>query len=241
MFKFENTKCLLLDLDNTLVRISPLISPYFIWRLSKIYKNYCSTFKILRGLYLAKKNNNNNFNNYKKLISSFAQGSGLKFDQCLDIYERSLPIILSSLRPFFKPIKAARSFVSQLESNITLVLATNSLWPEYFAHMRLEWALLDFQSFSFITHAHNMKSCKPHINYYQEIIKFLVKQKISRDSCLYIGDNYIKDSPATKAGITTIILSKNRGLKLIKPASISCAALYEADYKTIGILFGISI
>ena len=241
MFKLGDIKYIIWDLDNTLVKCSPLVSPYFIWLMCETFKKYGSPIKVIQGLHRAKKimySAHESGDNYYKIINNFALGSGLDFSQCLEQFEYSMPRILGSLKPFFKPIGAAKSLVEKLESQIIFILATNSLWPEYFAKLRLQWALLDPRRFAFITHAHNMKYCKPQVEYYQEIIN---KQEIIRDTCLYIGDNYIKDAPATKAGLTTVILSKREGLRLIKPAGLSCAALYEGNYKSIGGLFGIEI
>ena len=244
MFKFENIKCLFFDLDNTLVRCSPLVSAYFIWRLCESYKKSCSPREIIKGLYNAKKNmrfkSSATCDNYQRLIQNFADGSGLKYSRCLEIYERSMPDILHSLKPFFKPIAAAKNLIEQLESRFILVLATNALWPEYFAILRLRWALIDSTRFLFMSHAKNMKHCKPHVEYYKEIINSC-NNKISPETCLYIGDNYTKDAPATKAGLTTIILSSRAGLRNIRPASLEHAALYEADYKSIAEIFGINL
>ena len=111
---------------------------------------------------------------------------------------------------------------------MNFVLATNPVLPERFARERLRWANIDDQQFEFVTHAQNMRSCKPHKAYFDAI---------KRDGCILIGDDPEKDGPAIFAGITTILIQPT--WQILKPKSENNALLLGASWPFVCDLFGV--
>ena len=83
---------------------------------------------------------------------------------------------------------------------LTLVLATNSIFPREAIVQRLSWGGLDPHLFNFITSYENMHFCKPNIQYYSEIIDVIGEQP---EECLMVGNDAEEDMIAGKIGIRT--------------------------------------
>jgi FMN phosphatase YigB (HAD superfamily) len=65
---------------------------------------------------------------------------------------------------------------------------------------RLRWAKVDDLPRLFVTSLENMTACKPHTQYYREILDWTGK---SAGECLMVGNNGIEDIVASSLGIMT--------------------------------------
>jgi len=92
---------------------------------------------------------------------------------------------------------------AEKQGRYRFVLATNPLWPLPVVHQRMEWGRLDPKRFDVITHAEIMHSCKPHVSFFEELVR---ATRIPPQECLMIGDSLRKDGPAMKAGIPVFLL-----------------------------------
>ncbi|MEW6624710.1 MAG: HAD family hydrolase [Bacillota bacterium] len=87
--------------------------------------------------------------------------------------------------------------------NITLVLATNPIFPLTAITERLSWIDVQDTYFDLITSYEVMKYCKPHKNYYQQIVDLL---KLNPNQCLMIGNDAQEDLVASEIGMETFLV-----------------------------------
>ena len=87
-----------------------------------------------------------------------------------------------------------------------LVLATNPLFPEIATYSRIKWANLNRDSFTEITTYENYHASKPHLEYYQEILK-----KVDREAhhVLMVGNDVSEDLSIAKLGAKTYLVTDN--------------------------------
>ena len=111
------------------------------------------------------------------------------------------------------PIDGAAALIEQLLAlGLTVVVATNPIFPKVAIEGRLAWAGLDPQTLpiSFVTTLDNMHFAKPHPHYYEEI---LARIGIEADDALMVGDSLENDMiPAAAAGLSTFWIAMNRAL-----------------------------
>ncbi|MDD3363910.1 MAG: HAD family hydrolase [Syntrophomonas sp.] len=89
------------------------------------------------------------------------------------------------------------------ERGIKTVIATNSVFPLRAIQSRLDWAGVGKFPYELITSYENMHYCKPHPQYYQEIV-----QCIGADpsKCLMVGNDTQEDLAAGMIGIKTFLV-----------------------------------
>lgn len=102
------------------------------------------------------------------------------------------------------PVPGARAVLeAALARGFRLVLATNPVWPETAVRMRLAWGGVGDIPFQMVTHAETMTRCKPRPEYYAELLDRL---GAAPESCVMIGNDAMKDPPASALGIRTILV-----------------------------------
>jgi FMN phosphatase YigB (HAD superfamily) len=89
------------------------------------------------------------------------------------------------------------------KENVRLIIASNPLWPLSVQKKRLEWAGLGGFAFDFITSIENMSHCKPNLEYYREICRFLGTEP---EFCLMVGNDAVNDMVVSKIGMKTFLL-----------------------------------
>lgn len=117
--------------------------------------------------------------------------------------ERGFP----RLRRCFYPHRAAGALVEALAArNLSQVVATNPLWPLSTAHARLGWGGIDARRFSFIASGSSMRTAKPRLDYYRELLQILQCQP---HECIMIGNDATADTPAAELGIPVHLLNNS--------------------------------
>ncbi|MDO9535946.1 MAG: HAD family hydrolase [Bacillota bacterium] len=84
-----------------------------------------------------------------------------------------------------------------------VVIATNPVFPHLAIGHRLHWAGIEDYSYSLITTYENMHFCKPHLEYYEEILSILGRKP---EECLMMGNDVEEDLSAGTAGIKTYLV-----------------------------------
>lgn len=98
--------------------------------------------------------------------------------------------------------KAAALIARLKEKGFRLVVATNAVFPAPAVVERMRWASLDPKDFELITTFENMHFCKPHLEYYQEILERLGEKP---ENCIMVGNDVEEDMVAGKLGIKTFL------------------------------------
>lgn len=205
------TKTLLIDLDGTLLGAHPLrLRLFFIFNfVSSLRKLGFSIWQSLRILHQLKlsvrdpKHQKNGVTNWEKSINFFSQLSNLSAIESLSILNQTSMQCFVNSRNALYPMEEAKNFIEWAKNHYQLILATNPLWPLEVVEYRLKIAEIDKENFQFITHANNMSSCKPHVEYYKELHE---KLNLNTNNCLMIGNDHKKDGPASSIGIDVVII-----------------------------------
>lgn len=105
-----------------------------------------------------------------------------------------------------------------------LVIATNPLFPKKAIDQRIAWAGLVPQDFSYITYFEQSHFCKPHVEYYEEILSSIGKNP---DECMMVGNDAEEDLAAGNLGITTYLITNH----LLNRKKLDYKADYEGTYE----------
>ncbi len=89
------------------------------------------------------------------------------------------------------------------ERGIKVVIATNSVFPLTAIQSRLDWAGVGKFPYELITCYENMHYCKPHPQYYQEILQCI---EVDPVKCLMVGNDTREDLAAGMLGIKTFLV-----------------------------------
>lgn len=88
-----------------------------------------------------------------------------------------------------------------------LVIATDPLFPRIAIEERLRWAGVSDLPFRLVTSYENMHFCKPHVQYFQEILTRIDRRP---EQSLMVGNDLIQDFGCRKLGIKTFLLDQGR-------------------------------
>ena len=100
--------------------------------------------------------------------------------------------------------KAAEIVKSLKNRGLTVVIATNPLFPLVAQEQRLAWAGIDASDVDFITHYGNSHYCKPNLKYYEEL---LAKLNLKGEECLMVGNDVSEDMIAESLGMKVFLLT----------------------------------
>lgn len=101
--------------------------------------------------------------------------------------------------------KRAGELIKLLKSKgVTLVLATNPVFPMTAQKKRLLWAGINPDDFTWITSYENSHSCKPNPQYYKEIAEMI---GVKSGDCLMVGNDTTEDAAAMLAGADFFLLT----------------------------------
>ena len=85
-----------------------------------------------------------------------------------------------------------------------LVLATNPLFPEIATRKRAHWAGADLENFALYTTYENSYACKPHVEYYRQIVE---KLGVQPEECLMVGNDVTEDMVAKTIGMDVFLIT----------------------------------
>lgn len=216
---------LLVDLDGTLLgNTGWRLSLDFIVRATRRLRSRLGVLGSLSILSAAKRafdRPHPEHTNDLRALQLFSDRLGISLDDARTFVRSQVGGVFQELRRHFYPVPGAREFILWARERFDLTLATNPVWPEEIAHLRLEWAGLPRDAFSTITHARNMKACKPSPEYYLELCANL---GLKPEDCILIGDDVKMDLPATRVGIRVFIVGSYSSLKPLKIAGMRAPA-----------------
>ena len=85
-----------------------------------------------------------------------------------------------------------------------VVLATNPAFPAIATEKRMRWAGLEPEDFDLYTAYEDSHSCKPHLRYYEEVLKRL---GATAEECLMVGNDVRDDMVAEQLGMRVFLLT----------------------------------
>jgi len=102
-------------------------------------------------------------------------------------------------------VPEAKELVDRLNAQgITVILATNPLFPAIATENRMQWAGLSTEDFALYTTYENSSFCKPNPKYYAEILE---KFHLSPSDCLMVGNDAAEDMVAETLGMKVFLLT----------------------------------
>lgn len=206
-------KMILLDLDNTLIdNPDREFASHYLGLLDAHLRNTIGysdgKASMRRAMWHLKNGRDMVRTNADVIIDQFVQDTLCTPDVIQVVlnqfYEQHYP----QLESLIKPIKEPNRLLSYLfDSEFSVVLATNPIYPLNAIQQRLVWGGLDVEvsQFAFVTHSENMHSIKPDPAYYAETI---ARVGVEPDQAIMIGNSETNDIiPAKVIGLSTFHVS----------------------------------
>ncbi|HBG22672.1 MAG: HAD family hydrolase [Syntrophaceticus sp.] len=110
----------------------------------------------------------------------------------------------AQLKKTTKPNPDARSVIDTLlEKGYRVGIATNPIFPARAIEERLNWVGVADLPYSLVTTYEKMHYCKPHVEYYQEIVEMI---DVCPERCLMVGNDVEEDLAARKLGMKTFLV-----------------------------------
>ena len=111
---------------------------------------------------------------------------------------------LHRLAPLVRPFPLARRILRHcFDSGLQVIVATNPVFPRPVVEARLKWGQLDDFPFDLITSYENCRFCKPHRQYFDDILH---SQGLEPRQTIMVGNDTEYDLPAQQAGLVTFLL-----------------------------------
>ncbi len=173
----------------------------------------------------------NNIKNEEVFMNHFAT----LIDGDIDVYKNMFNEFYDGLFENVKPSTSESTYMRKSidllkEKGYEVVIATNPLFPMKANVHRLRWAGFTPDEFLHVTSFEENSYCKPHLEYYQEILDKINK---TPEECVMVGNDVFDDLPAGKLGIETFLITDcvlNKYNQVIKADNIGN---YEEFYKYI--------
>lgn len=236
MLNKQKVKCVLIDLDDTLLANARFMQPVFVMRAFWKLRPHVGTVSFFRAMtaMTSAKGGAADMLNHKRFLQAFAEATDLNLPQCESLFEHHLLKVVQSCKAYFAPISPGVEFVKKMAKSLPIVLATNPVLTQECTNLRISWTGLKAEDFLFVTHSQNSHACKPSPRYYEEILKRLEAQGIHKDECVFIGNDPTDDAAAIFTGIATILVRPRAKIfKTIRNDNGRGAALYEASWPLI--------
>ncbi|HHX29548.1 MAG: HAD family hydrolase [Bacillota bacterium] len=199
----------LFDLDGTLLPVeTDFFLKHYMDALAECFKGVMSTEAFQKALLEATYETINNLDpstgNFEAFAASFTRLSGLPWDGVWPIFERYYVERYPKLRVHVPENPSAQAAVTKcVENGWRIVLATQPLFPEIATRERMKWCHIDSLPWEMVTTLDNMHFCKPHTEYYREIIEML---RLDASRCVMIGNDMQEDMVAKKVGMKTFLV-----------------------------------
>jgi FMN phosphatase YigB (HAD superfamily) len=236
MINKNKIKCILVDLDDTLLANARFLQPIFLLRAFRKLRPELGTVPFLKALSAMSGSSvrAGDLPNHERFVRAFATATGLSLSACELLFEDSLVQLLESCRRFFRPISGGVEFIREMSKEYPIVLATNPVLPGDCTKLRVSWTGLSEADFIHITNSQNSHAFKPSARYYEDILSMLEQRGIQPDECLFIGNDDDKDGPAVNCGITTVLVrARAKPFRMLRAQDEKKAALFEGSWDEI--------
>ena len=136
------------------------------------------------------------------------------FDSLINSTEDYKPLFLEFYNSDFDKVQASTYKSDYMRKSIDLLkqkgykiaLATNPLFPMIANHHRIRWAGFEPNEFSYISSFESNSYCKPHLQYYNEVLESINKEA---ENCYMVGNDVFDDLSSGKLGIKTYLITNH--------------------------------
>lgn len=201
---------ILFDLDGTLL---PLDQKQFMYLYFNLFGKRCaqlgyepsSSLAALEVGLKAMQSNDGGMTNKQRFEQTFEAMTAIPSSEFNTRFASFYEEEFQQIKAASKPVSLASELVGLVrDKGYKLVLATNPLFPWQGTHARLRWAGLDPAQFSLITTYEDFSYAKPHLGYYQEILKH---QGVAASQCLMIGNDVEEDLVVQGLGMEVYLVT----------------------------------
>lgn len=200
-------RAVLFDLDDTLLgnKVDTFV-PHYFDLLGKFAAQLLPPEQFLKALLactqITIQDTDRSSTNYDVFWRAFTAHTGLEAALVEAFFDRFYQEQFPLLQRVTQPRPSARLLVqSCFDAGLTVVIATNPLFPRAAIEQRLAWAGVPVHAFPYalVTTMENMHATKPHIAYYTEILERI---HCPPEAALMVGDNWESDIvPAAALGM----------------------------------------
>jgi len=200
---------ILFDLDGTLVPVD--IDFFFKAYVKEVSQRFASIIPpdlfrtaLLESTYEMISDLDPGVTNREAFARAFCRRVGLPWHDVWPVFQEFYQNDFGSLRRLVPENPHARTVVTKvLQAGWEIVLATNAIFPEIAIRERMRWVNIEDLPWRYITTLDNMHYCKPHLQYYQEILDTL---GLDPSRCIMVGNDVEEDIVAGKLGIKTFLV-----------------------------------
>lgn len=205
-------KAILFDLDGTLLPMNQekFVKAYFTFLTEKIRISGFNEEKNIKAIYTG--------------IKVMVLNDGIKTNEVVfwDNYKQIIDEDINNIENIFNDFyindfkelqnvcgfnKQSSEIIEYLyNQGITLILATNPLFPFVAIKQRIEWAGINPEYFNYITTFENSSFCKPNIKYYYEILN---KLNLQIEECIMIGNDVKEDMIVKDIGMKCFLITND--------------------------------
>ncbi|NLY53274.1 MAG: HAD family hydrolase [Firmicutes bacterium] len=202
-------KYLLFDLDGTLL---PLDTDHFIASYIRSISGFFSHLidprrfgkQLIESCYAMINNLDPTLTNEQKFMADFFVKLELAPTEMMPLFDTYYRERYQEVRETVSPSPLARQIVeTALGKGMRVVLATNPIFPRVAIKQRMQWAGIADLPWELITTYEDAHFCKPHPQYYSEILQRLNAQP---HECIHIGNDADEDMAAQAAGIPVVMV-----------------------------------
>ncbi|HHT66147.1 MAG TPA: HAD family hydrolase [Clostridiales bacterium] len=199
----------LFDLDGTLLPLDmdDFIKCYFT-EIGRYFEDMIDAQKMINHVWTGTKamvTNREEKTNQQVFMNTFKN----LIDGNLDVYQERFDRFYDEgflkVQNCTRPCSLVKEAIAVLKKKkYTLAVATNPLFPRKAILHRIHWAGLDPDDFVYISSYEYNHYCKPHLEFYIEVLESLQKQP---EQCMMVGNDVKDDLVASKLGIQTYLIT----------------------------------
>lgn len=144
--------------------------------------------------------------NKEVFAERFRESTDIDLDTSWPVFERfyreEFPLLRAGARA---RDGAAEAVAAARDLGLTLVVATNPIFPRVAIDHRIAWAEISGLDDVLVTDYETMHAAKPQAAYYREISEMI---GIPPEQCLMVGDDAVLDMSAADAGMRTLFVGE---------------------------------
>lgn len=203
-------KAILFDLDGTLL---PVDTDLFLQEYLKLLSKYTAPYmepepfvaKLMEATFHMIADTNPHKTNEQVFMEKFFTLTGLKPDVMMPVFDSFYATEFCRLEKVCAVNPMAPKLVEQALKKAKVVIATNPVFPLVAVKERLRWIGIAGVPFDLITSYEIMHYCKPHLEYYWEIIDRI---GVEPQECLMVGNDVDEDLVARQIGMKTFLVEQ---------------------------------